>query len=83
MKKKKPSEMYGNRRDMQKMSYHKRKLHYLLSEKNHSSCTESVITLVTQYTIPLLRKMARDWDFFPVDLSGLVSSCPEEVEVVF
>lgn len=27
--------------------------------------------------------MARDWDFFPVDLSGLGSSCPEKVEAVF
>lgn len=70
--------MHGNIREMQKMSYHKRKLNYL----NHSY-TESVITPDTQYTIPLLRKMARDWDFFPVDLSGLVSSCPEEVEAIF
>lgn len=75
---KKPSEKFGNKREMQKMSYHKGKLVNL----NHSY-SDSVITLDTQYTIPLLRKMARDWDFFPVDLSGLGSSCPEKEEAVF
>lgn len=75
---KKTSEKFGNRREMQKMSYHKGKLVNL----NHSY-SDSVITLDTQYTIPLLRKIARDCDFFPVDLSGLGSSCPEKVEAVF